>query len=117
MKLSKECIELIQHHSEERASRLYDQNSQNVSEVMEWTQWDNRRHNYEQGATEALTNPSIYEKAGLISLEDAFGFAEWLPKQLGIGYSIEDKAWFSNSGKSRHEIAQLFQIYQEQKEK
>lgn len=103
MKLTNEAIEAITAH--EKCYYLDYVSNRNTK----------IRSTFMVGATEALTNPEIYEKAGLISLEDAMGFAEWLPKQLGLGYSIEDKAWFSNSGKSRHTKAQLFQIYKQQK--
>lgn len=36
---------------------------------------------------EALTNPSIYEKAGLITLDEAFSFAEWI---LGDSCTVDD---------------------------
>ena len=64
--------------------------------------------------TIALTNPTIYQSAWLMSVEEALRFAEWLPKQKGLGYSIEDKAWFSNSGTSRHTIAELLTIFRNQ---
>ena len=69
--LSQECKNLINHLSEERATRLYDPNSEHVSGVMECTEWSNRAHNYAQGMSQALTNPTIYQSAGLMSVEEA----------------------------------------------
>ena len=51
----------------------------------------------------ALTNPEIYEKAGLISLEDAMGFAEW--------YAGQD-TW---EGDRYREVSEMFQIYKQHK--
>ena len=62
----------------------------------------------------ALTNTVIFQSAGLMTVEEALRFAEWLPKQKGLGYSIEDKAWFSNSGTSRHTITELLTIFRNQ---
>ena len=75
--LSQECKNLINHLSEERATRLYDPNSEHVSGVMECTEWSNRAHNYAQGMSQALTNPTIYQSAGLMSVDEALRFAEW----------------------------------------
>lgn len=83
MKLSKECIEAI-----------YEQIDESVS----------NRNDMILGCQEALTNPSIFEKAGLISLRDALGWVEFYRRT-----SLHDIATKSSP--------ELFQIYQKQKQK
>lgn len=85
--LSQECKNLINHLSEERATRLYDPNSEHVSGVMECTEWSNRAHNYAQGMSEALTNPTIYQSAGLMTVEEALRFEDYR----------KSNEWFYNS--------------------
>lgn len=94
MKLSKECIEAIDGLFPRYAMQRV-------------------------AATEALTNPSIYSKAGLISLEDAFGFPEWIDESNyewipSMRIFVHDEDYDVNE---LFTTAQLFQIYQEQKEK
>ena len=107
MKLSKECIEAIEGHEE---CYYQDYGANRNTKI---------RSTFMVGATEALTNPSIYSKAGLISLEDALGFAEWA-RLDGWNIGVNDTLWrhymrpLSDKGIT---TAQLFQIYQEQKDK
>lgn len=88
--LSKEAIEAI----EEIPVPLYLGLSENYFRV---------------GMIQALTNPEIYEKAGLIILEDAMGFAEWAQYEC-IRINGD---W--QLGKEYYTTAQLFQIYKQQK--
>lgn len=94
MKLSKECIEAI-----EEASQIF-----LSPKIVAF------------GMEKALKNPSIYSKAGLISLEDAFAFLEWAAKSLWK-YEINKGLWFISYSEKPITTAQLFQIYQEQKDK
>lgn len=94
MKLSEQCIEAI----EDKINGL------SFSEC------------YESGAEIALTTESIYSKAGLISLEDALGFAEWIRLNA---IKLDDYYWATRVDNyyGKYAIQQLFQIYQEQKNK
>lgn len=56
MKLSKECIEAIEKTNDMTV--------------------ENGKQQYVDGATEALTNPEIYEKAALVSMEEMFKFTD-----------------------------------------
>lgn len=99
MKLSKECIEAIEETNEYKMCG---------ASGASYTQ----KH-FMQGAKIAITNPSIFSKAGLISLEDALEFAEWVEEDslsvVGKDRYLYNRKWYT--------VAQLFQIYQEQKEK
>jgi len=149
MKLSEQCIEAIENNANTWPSK-------------------NQRAAYSEGATEALTNPSIYEKAGLIqsddllpesfknekvlviltnslrhlnaeqlahllksitqrskeattkagliSLEDAADFYNWADLK---GWYTNGVNWWNDANHTAKPITtdQLFQIYQEQKQK
>jgi hypothetical protein len=49
-------------------------------EVAAWlySQYDQAVSTFIDGATEALTNPTIYQSAGLMTVEEALRFAEWV---------------------------------------
>jgi hypothetical protein len=74
------------------------------------------RHGFKLGAEIALTTPVLLEKQGLISLEDAMGFAEWL---------ADNYQWIPLKKKFVHDddydanelepSSKLFQIYKQQK--
>ena len=82
--LSKECIEAIENESNIYSKIPYD----NVC--------------FERGAEVAITNPSIYEKANLISLDEAFLFAEWYANT----YDPQDP-----QEEDRYTMSQIFDIY------
>lgn len=69
---------------------------------------------YRQGATEALTNPEIFEKAGLIKVSEVDGFIQW--RNLNYFYSDMGKGWlpFGQDSLLVYTTAQLFQIYKQQ---
>jgi hypothetical protein len=58
-KLSQECIEQIEKFTNMQGNL-------------------NRRYGYWLGATKALTNPTIYQSAGLMTVEEALRFGEWI---------------------------------------
>ena len=62
--------------------------------------------------TEALTNPSIYTKADLISKEDTLGFCLWCTKS-GYDYHESFNIWVAGIDKKTTE--ELFNIYQQTK--
>lgn len=99
--LSKECIESIEKESDVYSKIPYDKVC------------------FERGSFVALTNPSIYSKAGLISLEDAYDFFNWTIDNKW--YMIKKNNWYNPRIDKKEEntltTAQLFQIYQQQKEK
>ena len=102
MKLSKECIEAIEKESDVYSKIPYDKVC------------------FERGSFVALTNPSIYEKAGLISLEDAFVFFHWATTKAGGHYYDADLKLFVRPSTSYEEtktISEIFQIYQDTKNK
>ena len=70
---------------------------------------------YRDGAKIALTNPDIYSKAGLISLEEMAEFFKWLTENAT--HWLGKDLWEYNLDEKDYTTAQLFQIYQEQKEK
>ena len=98
-KLTKECIEVI------RKEAIKVAHSQYAVPMADY-------------AEKVLTTESIYSKAGLISLEDASDFFSWA---LKIGwYVLSNREWYNSKNKTEDNFittAQLFQIYQEQKEK
>ena len=59
--LSQECIEQILNTASQNG---------NVT----------RRYGFIEGAKAALTNPTIYQSAGLMTVEEALRFAEWVYK-------------------------------------
>lgn len=71
MKLSKECIEAIK-------------------DKMSVILWAAEQKSFVDGATEALTNPSIYEKAGLIRKEEFDCLVKEL-KQVRTYFGQNDK--------------------------
>jgi hypothetical protein len=65
------------------------------------------------GATEALTNPEIYEKAGLVSIDDALGFSEWAHENADM---MGENDWvYQDFLGQQITTAELFTIYKEQK--
>jgi hypothetical protein len=67
------------------------------------------RHGFKLGAEVALTTPVLLEKQGLISLEDAMGFAEWAQYEC----IRHEGDWIYDF--QLYTTAQLFQIYKQQK--
>lgn len=105
--LSQECIKAITVHEE----CYYQDYCENRNTKI--------RSTFMVGATEALTNPEIYEKAGLVSFEGMDKFLKW--KRIYIKSEAE-KALRSDSVEEEKEIfvrlrnytnAQLFQIYKQ----
>ena len=67
---------------------------------------------FQSGAKEALTNPEIYTKADLISLEDSLGFAEWVMDNA-IMHAQIDNTWDYN--KKWITTQELYTLYINQK--
>lgn len=89
--LSKECIEELQSKFDKSVTNLYDINI---------------------GATEALTNPSIYEKANLVTLDEMFAYVKWVDENnYTFIYHLEK--WYD--GVTYITEAELFTIYKNQK--
>ena len=108
--LSQECKNLINHLSEERATRLYDPNSEHVSGVMECTEWSNRAHNYAQGMSQALTNPTIYQSANLMTVEECFQFVDQLRD-----YSREARNILGHDERTTQEFFEIFRNQNQEK--
>lgn len=107
--LSKEVIEAI----EEIVEKYYpiDLGYDNVITTLDSTQNEEMRNCCLWGFKEAITKPEIYEKAGLISLEDAMFFSEWAQYEC----IRPEGDWILE--KQLYTTAQLFQIYQDTKNK
>jgi len=70
---------------------------------------------YRFGMKAALINPILLEKQGLISLEGMFEFINWSNKNA-TQWLGQDNWEYDLDGKD-YTTAQLYEIYQEQKEK
>lgn len=67
---------------------------------------------FKEGATEALTNPEIYEKGGLISFREGMEFGMWCSVHVkGI---MNDHLCMMHDGVVAV-LPDLFQIYKQQK--
>lgn len=124
MNLSKEAIEAI----EEIANRVTKERVENSDGFIEFSDPNQKLdavyvQDFANVVSEALTNPEIYAKAGLVSFEEMDKFLKW--KRIYIKSEAE-KALRSDSVEEEKEIfvrlrnynnAQLFQIYQDNKTK
>jgi len=75
-KLSQECIEQI----EEEANNVY------LPESL-------FKNDFREGSIAALTNPNIYQSAGLMTVEEALRFAEWVDDSTYI-FNSDIGRWF-----------------------
>ena len=103
MNLSKEAIEAI----EKIANRVTKERIQNEEDFTEFADPNQKLdaayvQDFANVVSESLTNPEIFEKAGLISLDDAMQFAEW--------YAGQD-TW---EGDRYREVSEMFQIYKQE---
>lgn len=101
--LSKECIEVIENEAECRypvATHIFPNDSPYVGS----------KKTFIHGINYALTNPSIYEKANLVSKEDMFAFIKWR--------DVVKRSWIANYyGKTEQELYNMYaketQLYQQ----
>lgn len=89
-----------------------------ADEILEKTNgWVNSpaRPAHMHGALEALINPSIYNKAGLISFEDAYNFFKWTQSRKCTYYHTVGGYWLScMEDESKKTTQELYQIYKEE---
>lgn len=90
--LSQECIKAITVHEE----CYYQDYGENRNTKI--------RSTFMVGATEALTNPTIYQSAGLMTVEEADDFVEWKSRYLK---SELKKCLQSNSVEQKGKIERL----------
>ena len=67
-------------------------------------------HSKRQGASIAITNPTIYQSAGLMSVEEALRFAEW----VGLRFEMYgQKEWYGTLG-GTYTTTELLTIFRNQ---
>jgi hypothetical protein len=117
--LSKECIEAIESYANKikpfipmkngLGEEIVQRVGQNAAGSKKHSKLINKFINV---ATEALTNPSIYEKASLVTLEDALGTFKYFSD---MRYDIAGNTVFDNNDNPVCEVKDLFTIYKNQK--
>lgn len=88
-----------------------------IDEIEKTNGWVNSpaRPAHMHGALEALTNPSIYNKSGLISFEDAYDFFKWTQSRKCTYYQTVGGYWLScMENESKKTTQELYQIYKEE---
>lgn len=89
-------VEEISLLADERASKLYDANSQQTSIIMECTKWSDRSHNYAQGIMFGLS----YNEKQLLQKQSEID--ELVDMLRNASHVVVDKHW-------RYEFEKLIQ--------
>jgi hypothetical protein len=101
--LTKEAIEAITAHEE---SYYQDYGVNRNTKI---------RSTFMVGAAQALTNPTIYQAAGLMTVEEALEFAEWVDEN---GVRLDNGKWVTRDENDYNEYTttDLLTIFRQQKE-
>ena len=104
--LSQECIEQI-----EKESAKHYPTCDNTNQLANM-----HTLGYCRGAKKALTNPTIYQSAGLMTVEEALSFAEFMNDFERIGETVEKERQvvYSNKNKVLGTLTELLTIFRNQ---